>query len=350
VAQHAALRGDAEARAHLVQQVEQAQHGFHVVGGGVDADAGVAGAEQEAVQDGGGHAARVVGRVVGLQADGKRARPADRVVEARLHPALGRHGDEVAPAHQLGHGGHHLRRQRRAERQRLGRGGQQPVAQAADRQVGERREARRVMPIEDEAADVVRLVGNHLLVQEVAQRQVGQGALGRHALGRAGGGDAGQRVAGAGWAGAGEQAAEVLEDVAGAADRVPERHPPGLPDSPPGRKVFRNEGTSCMINQLPDSAPAAAADWPDRIYDLLKKHEIRQVALVPDAGHSRLIRRCLADNELRVVTLTTEEEGVAMLQGAWLGGQKGVLLMQSSGVGNCINMLSLSSSTARRCR
>jgi sulfopyruvate decarboxylase alpha subunit len=98
-----------------------------------------------------------------------------------------------------------------------------------------------------------------------------------------------------------------------------------------------------MINQLPDSAPAAAADWPDRIYDLLKKHEIRQVALVPDAGHSRLIRRCLADNELRVVTLTTEEEGVAMLQGAWLGGQKGVLLMQSSGVGNCINMLSLSS-------
>ena len=98
-----------------------------------------------------------------------------------------------------------------------------------------------------------------------------------------------------------------------------------------------------MINQLPDSAPAAAADWPDRIYDLLKKHEIRQVALVPDAGHSRLIRRCLADNAMRVVTLTTEEEGVAQLFGAWLGGQKGVLLMQSSGVGNCINMLSLSS-------
>jgi sulfopyruvate decarboxylase alpha subunit len=42
------------------------------------------------------------------------------------------------------------------------------------------------------------------------------------------------------------------------------------------------------------------------------------------------------------VTLTTEEEGIAMLSGAWLGGDKGVLLMQSSGVGNCINMLSLS--------
>lgn len=85
----------------------------------------------------------------------------------------------------------------------------------------------------------------------------------------------------------------------------------------------------------------AAASWPDRIYDLLKAHGIRQVALVPDAGHARLIRRCLADPELRVVTLTTEEEGVAMLCGAWLGGDKGVLLMRKPGVGNCVNMLSL---------
>ena len=94
----------------------------------------------------------------------------------------------------------------------------------------------------------------------------------------------------------------------------------------------------------------AETTWPDDIYDLLKAHNIRQVALVPDAGHTRLIRRCQADNTMAVVTLTTEEEGVAMLQGAWLGGDKGVLLMQSSGVGNCINMLSLPSCTAPRCR
>jgi sulfopyruvate decarboxylase alpha subunit len=91
-----------------------------------------------------------------------------------------------------------------------------------------------------------------------------------------------------------------------------------------------------------DKAPDAAASWPDQIYDVLKRHEIRQVALVPDAGHSRLIRRCLADDGIKVITLTTEEEGIALIQGAWLGGEKAVLLMQSSGVGNCINMLSLS--------
>jgi sulfopyruvate decarboxylase alpha subunit len=82
-------------------------------------------------------------------------------------------------------------------------------------------------------------------------------------------------------------------------------------------------------------------DWPDTIFALLRKYDIKQVALVPDAGHSRLIRMCLADNAMRVVTLTTEEEGIAMMLGAWLGGQRAVLLMQSSGVGNCINMLSL---------
>jgi sulfopyruvate decarboxylase alpha subunit len=90
-----------------------------------------------------------------------------------------------------------------------------------------------------------------------------------------------------------------------------------------------------------ESRPDPATTWPDRIFDTLKAHGIAQVALVPDAGHARLIRRCLADPAMRVVTLTTEEEGVAMLLGAWLGGAKGVLLMQSSGVGNCINMLSL---------
>ena len=68
---------------------------------------------------------------------------------------------------------------------------------------------------------------------------------------------------------------------------------------------------------------------------------VRQVAIVPDAGHARLIKLCEKDKAMCVVRLTTEEEGVALLAGAWLGGEKGVLLMQSSGVGNCINMLTL---------
>ena len=81
--------------------------------------------------------------------------------------------------------------------------------------------------------------------------------------------------------------------------------------------------------------------WQDELYDLLRRHNITQFAYVPDAGHRILIDRSLADPSVRSVALTTEEEGVALMAGADLGGARGVLLMQSSGAGNCINMLSL---------
>ncbi|BDB24067.1 hypothetical protein Tamer19_21780 [Cupriavidus sp. TA19] len=81
--------------------------------------------------------------------------------------------------------------------------------------------------------------------------------------------------------------------------------------------------------------------WQEDIFQALKQNDIRQVAYVPDAGHSHVIRRARADPDIRDVVLTTEEEGVGVVSGAWLGGQRAVLLMQSSGVGNCVNMFSL---------
>jgi sulfopyruvate decarboxylase alpha subunit len=84
-----------------------------------------------------------------------------------------------------------------------------------------------------------------------------------------------------------------------------------------------------------------APSWPNELYELLRKHGVTQFCYVPDAGHRVLIDRSLADPAAQAVALTTEEEGVALVAGADLGGARGVLLMQSSGVGNCINMLSL---------
>jgi sulfopyruvate decarboxylase alpha subunit len=89
-----------------------------------------------------------------------------------------------------------------------------------------------------------------------------------------------------------------------------------------------------------------ANDWPDWLFETLKRGGVRQIGYVPDAGHARLIDRCRADSEICDVVLTTEEEGVALSAGAWLGGERAALLMQSSGVGNCINMFSLT----RTCR
>jgi sulfopyruvate decarboxylase alpha subunit len=88
-------------------------------------------------------------------------------------------------------------------------------------------------------------------------------------------------------------------------------------------------------------AEIAAPGWPLELYRALKTARVRQVSYVPDAGHAQLIDLFEADAEVISNVLTTEEEGVAIAAGAWLGGLRSVLLLQSSGVGNCINMLAL---------
>ncbi|HSV22312.1 MAG TPA: phosphonopyruvate decarboxylase [Xanthobacteraceae bacterium] len=93
-----------------------------------------------------------------------------------------------------------------------------------------------------------------------------------------------------------------------------------------------------MAEAQPRGEPAG---WQDEVFDLLRRHQVTQFAYVPDAGHKILIDRSLADPDVYSIPLTTEEEGVALLAGTDLGGGRGVLLMQSSGVGNCVNMLSL---------
>jgi sulfopyruvate decarboxylase alpha subunit len=99
--------------------------------------------------------------------------------------------------------------------------------------------------------------------------------------------------------------------------------------------------TEAPMNIAAPAKAAVQADWPNAIYRTLKAHGVAQISYVPDAGHSRLIELSHADLAIKTTVLTTEEEGVALSAGAWLGGERAALLMQSSGVGNCINMLSL---------
>jgi sulfopyruvate decarboxylase alpha subunit len=81
--------------------------------------------------------------------------------------------------------------------------------------------------------------------------------------------------------------------------------------------------------------------WAEGVYELFKAHYVDLISFVPDSGHKQLITYCQSDPAMRTVALTTEEEGIALAAGAFLGGKRSALLMQSSGVGNCINMLSL---------
>jgi sulfopyruvate decarboxylase alpha subunit len=82
-------------------------------------------------------------------------------------------------------------------------------------------------------------------------------------------------------------------------------------------------------------------DWSADVFAAMQARDISTVATVPDGGLTQLLQRCQSDSDTRVVTLTTEEEGIGIMTGLWLGGQRGMIAMQSSGVGNCINALGL---------
>ena len=110
----------------------------------------------------------------------------------------------------------------------------------------------------------------------------------------------------------------------------------------------KTEGANMKASSRKQGEPPAASHesrqspaWPEQIHAILAENGVRQVSYVPDSGHARLINLVLADRNMRAVPLTTEEEGVAMTVGAWLGHERSVLLLQSSGVGNCINMLGM---------
>ena len=90
-----------------------------------------------------------------------------------------------------------------------------------------------------------------------------------------------------------------------------------------------------------DEAEDIEVGWQSALYETLKNNGVTQFSYVPDAGHRIVIDRSLADPEVHSVALTTEEEGVALAAGAHLGGARAVLLMQSSGLGNCVNFMSM---------
>jgi sulfopyruvate decarboxylase alpha subunit len=79
--------------------------------------------------------------------------------------------------------------------------------------------------------------------------------------------------------------------------------------------------------------------WAKHVADVLRRNDIRVFATVPDYIVSHVLEHLRADPACRVVTVTREEEGVGLLSGAWLAGRRGALLMQNSGLGNCLNAL-----------
>lgn len=85
----------------------------------------------------------------------------------------------------------------------------------------------------------------------------------------------------------------------------------------------------------------AVKAWQKEIFNELVAADIRQLGYVPDAGHAGLIQMCQQHDGIKTMVLTREDEGMGLAAGAWLGGERSAILMQSSGVGNCMNALTL---------
>ena len=73
----------------------------------------------------------------------------------------------------------------------------------------------------------------------------------------------------------------------------------------------------------------------------MKTRDIATVCTVPDGGLTKLLNLIEADGKIGLVTLSSEQEGIGIATGCWLGCRRAMIAMQSSGVGNCINALGL---------
>ena len=83
----------------------------------------------------------------------------------------------------------------------------------------------------------------------------------------------------------------------------------------------------------------ADASWSKHMADVLRRNGIRLFTTVPDYIVTQVLEHLWGDSECRVVTVCREEEGLGLLSGAFMAGQRGALIMQNSGLGNCVNTL-----------
>ena len=79
--------------------------------------------------------------------------------------------------------------------------------------------------------------------------------------------------------------------------------------------------------------------WHEIVVDVLKRHEVRLVTYVPDNVLRPLIDAAHEDPYFTTFSTAREEEALGIIAGAWMGGMRGILLMQTSGFATLPNVL-----------
>ena len=84
--------------------------------------------------------------------------------------------------------------------------------------------------------------------------------------------------------------------------------------------------------------PTRAA-WHEIVQATLKSNDVKLITYVPDRVFTPLIKALHADPDFTTFACTREEEAVGIIAGAWMGGLRGAVLMQTSGFGTIPNAL-----------
>jgi sulfopyruvate decarboxylase TPP-binding subunit len=87
------------------------------------------------------------------------------------------------------------------------------------------------------------------------------------------------------------------------------------------------------------AAAETALSWQEIVLNTLKRNDIRLVPYVPDRVLTPLIKNLHADPFFNVFPTAREEEAVGIVSGAWMGGMRGAMLMQTSGFATLANVL-----------
>jgi sulfopyruvate decarboxylase alpha subunit len=91
----------------------------------------------------------------------------------------------------------------------------------------------------------------------------------------------------------------------------------------------------------PETSDKTGADktWYGVALETLKRNDIRLIPYVPDRVLTNLIKGIHADPFFTAFPTAREEEAVGIISGAWMGGMRGAVLMQTSGFATLANVL-----------
>jgi sulfopyruvate decarboxylase alpha subunit len=119
----------------------------------------------------------------------------------------------------------------------------------------------------------------------------------------------------------------------------------GHVDNPADAVKFRRlsattrERTMAVAEGLTSPQSLNEKSWHDVVLQTLKRNEIRLVPYVPDRVLTALIKNIHADPYFTTFPTAREEEAVGIVSGAWMGGMRGAVLMQTSGFATLANVL-----------